>query len=58
MITELYGLPGAGKSTMIQKLTGGSSTSISGIKGVKKGFTHLLKKIVVYVPSSMDIKTR
>ena len=58
MITELYGLPGAGKSTMIQKLTGGSSTSISSIKGVKKVFIHLIKKIAVYLPSSMGYKSK
>lgn len=58
MITELYGLPGAGKSTMIQELTGGGSTSISGNKGIKKIFIQLAKKIAVYLPSSMKYKCR
>lgn len=56
MIYELYGLPGAGKTTVIKRLTGGSATSVSGSSGVKKAFIQLAKKLSLYSFSSLNYK--
>lgn len=56
MITELYGLPGAGKTTIIKNITGGSATTISGITGFRRHIIQFVKRLVVYLPSSMCYK--
>lgn len=56
MIVELYGLPGAGKTTIIKKYTGGSATSVSGKKGINKCLIKGLKMAAVYMPGSVHCK--
>lgn len=56
MILELYGLPGAGKTTIIKNLTDGNATTVSGIGGTKKVFIQLAKKMAVYFPSTINCK--
>lgn len=58
MIVELYGLPGAGKTTFIKKITGGSATTISGESGLKKNFIQLAKRMALYFPSSLYYKRK
>lgn len=56
MIIELYGLPGAGKTTIIKKYTGGKATSVSGKKGIKKYFNKVIKMVAVHMPDSVWYK--
>ena len=58
MIIEMYGLPGAGKTTIIKELTGGNATSVSSEKGIKSFIIALAKKGAVYMPSSMQCKRK
>lgn len=58
MVTELYGLPGAGKTTIIKNFTDGRATTVSGSKGLKRYIIQIAKKIVVYLPSSIQYKRR
>ena len=58
MIFELYGIPGAGKTTIIKRLTGGNATTVSGSAGLKKYVILLAKKISLYSPFSVYYKIK
>lgn len=56
MIYELYGVPGAGKTALINKVKGKDTISFKGALGIKDKLFSLLKIFVAYIPSSIAYK--
>lgn len=58
MIIEIYGLPGAGKSYLLQKLNGGKSAGIVSENRIKRVLIRFAKKIVIFTPSSCLLRKK
>lgn len=58
MIIEIYGLPGAGKSYLLQRLNGGKSTGIVSENWIKRVLIRFVKKIVIFTPSSCLLRKK
>lgn len=56
MAIELYGIPGSGKTTLIQKIRPPDAPSYSGGDGVRGAALNVVKKAVVFLPSSLRYK--
>jgi len=56
MIYELYGIPGAGKTTVINKVKGNNSVSYSRKTGIKGTLLSAAKIISAYLPAAMRYK--
>ncbi len=56
MVIELYGIPGSGKTTLIQKIQPPDAPSYSGGRGVRGAVLNVVKKAVVFLPSSLRYK--
>ena len=58
MVIELYGIPGAGKSTLISKVRTSNAVSYSGEYGVKGFVVKVAKWLSTFLPSSIKYKCK
>lgn len=58
MIFELYGVPGAGKTTIINKVCETNDASYSPKAGVKSTVISIIKVLSAYIPSSLAYKRK
>lgn len=56
MIIELYGLPGSGKSFIIEKISKNISVNYIKDSVIKRTFIKQAKKISIWMPSSIILK--
>ena len=58
MIKEIFGLPGSGKSYVVKKITGSHNTVAMTDNKIKSVFIRILKRIILYIPSSLFLKIK